>query len=62
MKGSIRIFVGFFIAMGAVGTLEIDNNASVLVQGAIAAVGLAIAWWGVQSMLKEQSNDTSYRF
>jgi hypothetical protein len=62
MKGSIRMAVGFFIVMGAVGTLEIDNEASVLVQSLLGAAGLAIAWWGVQSMLKEQSNDTNYRF
>ena len=54
MKGSIRTAVGFMIALGAVGTLEIDPNASVLIQMALASVGLAIMLTGVSSM--QQNN------
>lgn len=47
MQGSIRLVIGFFIAYGAVGTLDADPGADVLVQAALAAVGLAIMAWGV---------------
>lgn len=53
MKGSIRIIVGLLVAMGAVGTLEFDPNASVLLQVAIAAVGLAVMASGVASMQRD---------
>lgn len=50
MKGSIRALVGFLIAFGAVGTLEIDPTASVLVQVGIALVGCAVMYSGVRAM------------
>ena len=53
MKGSIRIIVGLLITMGAVGTLEIDPNASVLLQVAIATIGLAIMWSGVAAIQRD---------
>ena len=49
MKGSIRIIAGLLIALGAVGTLEIEPSASVLVQSAIAVVGLAVMYSGVNA-------------
>jgi hypothetical protein len=55
MKGSIRIIVGLLITMGAVGTLEIDPNASVLLQVAIATIGLAIMYSGVVSMQRDNA-------
>ena len=55
MKGSIRIIVGLLVAMGAVGTLEFDPNASVLIQVAIAAIGLATMWSGVVSMQQDDA-------
>lgn len=55
MKGSIRTLVGFFIVAGAVGTLDADMTASVLVQGAVAAVGLFIMWSGVRAIKENQS-------
>jgi len=55
MKGSIRIIVGLLITMGAVGTLEVDPNASVLLQVAIAVVGLAIMYSGVVSMQRDNA-------
>jgi hypothetical protein len=46
--------VGFLVAFGAVGTLDFDPEASVLVQTVIAAVGLIIAYSGVQAMKEAQ--------
>jgi hypothetical protein len=55
MKGSIRVVLGFLIAFGAVGTLDADPNASVLLQAAIASVGLAIMLLGVSSMQQQNA-------
>jgi hypothetical protein len=52
MKGSIRLAVGFLIAFGAVGTLDFDPNADLLVQAALASVGLLIMFSGVRAMEK----------
>ena len=57
MKGSIRMLVGILVAAGAVGTLDIDPSASVLVQGAIALAGLAVSYSGLRAM-KEQQRET----
>lgn len=46
----IRVIVGLLVAYGAVGTLDYDPNASVLVQTAIAAVGLLIMYSGVSAL------------
>ena len=54
MKGSIRMVVGFFVAFGAVGTLDIDPQASVLVQAALALAGLAVAYSGVKALKEAQ--------
>lgn len=54
MKGSIRIAVGFFIVFGAVGTLDADPNAGLLVQALLALVGLAIAYSGITAMKEAQ--------
>jgi hypothetical protein len=50
MKGSIRVLVGIFIAFGAVGTLDIDPSASILVQTCVALVGIAFMCSGVRAM------------
>jgi hypothetical protein len=50
MKGSIRVIVGLLIAFGAVGTLDFDPNASVLVQGGIALLGCLVMLSGVRAM------------
>lgn len=52
MKGTIRMAVGFLIAFGAIGTLDVDFDADVIVQTMIACAGLAIAYSGVQAMKK----------
>jgi hypothetical protein len=50
MKGSIRVLAGVFIAFGAVGTMDIDPSASVLVQTCVALVGIAFMLSGVRAM------------
>ena len=52
MKGSIRIVVGFLVAFGAVGTLDYDPSASVLVQGGLALVGILIMASGAKAASK----------
>lgn len=49
-KGSIRIIIGFLLALGAVGTLDMDPQASILVQVSIALVGLGVMASGVATM------------
>lgn len=53
MKGTIRIAVGFLITFGAVGTLDYDPTASVVTQGLMAMIGVAILFSGIQAMNKE---------
>lgn len=47
MQGSIRMFIGFMLVFGAVGTIELDPSANLLIQGALALLGLAIMAAGV---------------
>jgi hypothetical protein len=46
----IRFVLGLVIVMGAVGTLDIDPEANVLLQTALAGVGLALMYFGTQKM------------
>lgn len=46
----IRMLVGLLVVYGAVGTMDYDPNASVLVQTAIAAMGLLIMYSGVNAI------------
>ena len=55
MKGSIRMLTGLLLAFGAVGTLEYDMNASVLLQSAIAAAGLALMYSGIRAMKQQNA-------
>jgi hypothetical protein len=50
MRGSIRAFVGFLCVYGAVGSLDADPSASVLVSVSLAVLGLAIMYSGVRAM------------
>ena len=50
MKGSIRAAVGFLCVYGAVGSLDYDPSASVLVSVSLAVLGLAIMYSGVRAM------------
>jgi hypothetical protein len=49
MRGSIRMFIGFFLLWGAAGGLDFPEN-SVLTCLAIAAVGAVIGLSGVMAM------------
>ena len=53
MKGSIRAIVGFLIVFGAVGGIDADPSASLLIQTSLALLGLGIMYSGVSAM-KEQ--------
>lgn len=50
MQGSIRVLFGLLITFGAVGTLDIDPQASVIQQGLIALVGIAVLASGAKAM------------
>jgi len=53
MRGSIRMFIGFFLVYGAVGGLDFPEN-SLLACSALAAVGLLIGLSGVVAMKGEK--------
>jgi hypothetical protein len=46
MKGSIRVLIGFLITYGAVGTLDFDPTADVIVALLLASAGLIIMYSG----------------
>ena len=50
MKGSLRILIGFLITYGAVGSLDFDPTADVVVAILLASVGLLILFSGVQAL------------
>ena len=54
MKGSIRMLVGFLVAFGAVGTLDVNPDANLAVQTLIALAGLAVMYSGVRAMKEAQ--------
>lgn len=54
MRGSIRMLVGFLIVFGAVGSIEIDPNANLMIEMILAGAGLALLFSGVNAM-KENS-------
>lgn len=49
MKGSIRIFVGFMVIYGAVGTLDFDPDASVVTALILSIIGAIIMASGVNA-------------
>lgn len=53
MKGSIRILAGFLITFGAVGHMDVNPDANLLVQALLALGGLAIAFSGVLAIQKQ---------
>jgi predicted RNA-binding protein with EMAP domain len=53
MRGSIRMLVGFLIVFGAVGTIEVNPDADLLVQIVIAIGGLAVMLTGVSAMRED---------
>jgi hypothetical protein len=46
----IRFVLGLIIVLGAVGTLDIDPEANVLLQMALAGVGLTLMYFGTNKM------------
>lgn len=50
MKSAICFIVGLLVAMGAVGTMDVDPNANVIVQTFVALAGLGIMGAGVNWM------------
>jgi|APGre2960657373_1045057.scaffolds.fasta_scaffold201370_2 hypothetical protein len=50
MKGSIRACVGFLCVFGAVGSLDYDPSASIMVALSLAVFGLGLMYSGVTAM------------
>lgn len=50
MKGTIRFALGFFVAFGAVGTLDVDPTASIALQVALALAGLGLMASGARAI------------
>ena len=53
MRGSIRMLVGFLIVFGAVGSIEIDPNANLMIEMILADAGLALLFSGVNAMRED---------
>jgi hypothetical protein len=50
MKGSIRFFLGSLIVFGAVGTLEVNPDASLVAQLILAGAGLLLMKSGIDAL------------
>ena len=50
MKGSLRVIIGFLMTYGAVGSLDFDPTADVVVAILLASVGLLLMFSGVQAL------------
>ena len=50
MRGSIRAFVGLFIVFGAVGGMDNAVDGDLLLELAIAVLGLLLMYSGVRAM------------
>lgn len=50
MKGSIRAVLGFILVYGAVGGLDADPTAGVLLGTSVAVLGLCLMYSGVRAM------------
>ncbi len=53
MRGSIRMLVGFLIVFGAVGSIEVDPNANLMLEMILAGAGLALLLSGVNAMRED---------
>jgi hypothetical protein len=49
-RGTIRLVTGLLLTLGAVGGMEQQPEASLLLQTAIAVVGLALLFWAVRDI------------
>lgn len=56
MKGSIRVVLGLLIAFGAVGTLDVNPEANVALQVAVATLGLAVMYSGARAVNEALAN------
>lgn len=50
MRGSIRFFLGLLIVFGAVGTLEVNPDASLMAQAILAGAGLMLMKSGADAL------------
>ena len=50
MPGTIRFIIGLFLVLGAVGTIDVDPNASFIAVSMLAIVGLTMMAWSVKAM------------
>lgn len=50
MKGTIRFALGFLVAFGAVGTLEVDPASSLILQTGLALAGLGLMYSGARAI------------
>ncbi len=50
MKGSLRVLIGFLMTFGAVGSLDFDPTADVIITLLLASVGLLFMYSGVQAL------------
>jgi hypothetical protein len=53
MKGSIRFFLGLIVVTGAIGTLDIDPDASLVTSLIISLIGLIIMYSGTVALKGE---------
>jgi len=53
MKGSIRFFTGLLVTAGAVGTLDVDPNASLVTALILGFIGLIIMSSGATALKGE---------
>jgi hypothetical protein len=53
MRGSIRFVLGLLITFGAVGTIEVNPDANLILQTALAVLGLGIMSSGIAAFEKE---------
>lgn len=55
MKGSIRFIIGLLVVYGAVGTLDVDPEANLLVQTMAAVAGLLLMLSGVLANQRQRN-------
>ena len=55
-RGTIRLVTGLLLVLGAVGGMEQQPEASLLLQTAIAVAGLALLFWAVRDINRNTNN------
>lgn len=55
MKGSIRFILGLLIAFGAVGTLDVNPDASLRMQATVAIAGLLLMYSGLLANQRQRN-------